>query len=263
MNFIDAFILGVVEGVTEFLPVSSTGHMILASSLLKIADNSFTKSFEIIIQLGAILAVVFLYREKIFKNFNLMFKVFTAFIPTAVIGLALYSFVKNYLLGNVYVVISALFFGGIILIAFEQNKKDIGTKSAVQSIDDVEHISTKQAIYVGLFQAIAIIPGISRSAATIIGGEIVGLSRKVIAEFSFLLAVPVMLAASALDIFKHHDVFSGADIQLLGAGFITAFIVALVAIKSFLAYVQRHSFTAFGVYRIIVSLAFLGVLYVL
>lgn len=272
MNFIDALILGIVEGITEFLPVSSTGHMILVSSLLKIADSPFTKSFEIIIQLGAILAVVFLYREKIFKNFGLMYKVFIAFLPTAVIGLALYSFVKTYLLGNVYIVISALFFGGIIIVAFEKMKETKNFEKGSASVkgrvtqglvQDVDFISTKQAIYVGLFQAIAIIPGISRSAATIIGGEIVGLSRKAIVEFSFLLAIPIMLAASTLDILKHYDVFSGANIQLLGVGFITAFVVALIAIKSFLAYVQKHSFTVFGVYRIIVSLAFLGVLYVL
>ncbi len=257
MNVFDALILGIIEGLTEFLPVSSTGHMILTSQILGIAEDSFTKSFEIIIQLGAILAVVLLYRDLIFKDMKLMSKVITSFVPTAVIGLALYSFVKNYLLGNVLIVISSLFFGGIIIILFERKYRKI---EMVQDTT-VEQITYKQAIAIGLFQAIAIIPGISRSAATIIGGEIVGLSRKNIVEFSFLLAVPVMLSATLLDLYKHHDIFSGENWQLLGIGFIIAFIVAIIAIKSFLAYVQKHSFTAFGIYRMILALIFFGALY--
>lgn len=257
MNVFDALILGIVEGFTEFLPVSSTGHMILVSRLLGVADDLFTKSFEIIIQLGAILAVVLLYRNIIFKNVALMTKVVTSFVPTAVVGLALYSFVKNYLLGNVLIVISSLFFGGIIIILFERKYR----KMEMVQETTVEQITYKQAIAIGLFQAIAIIPGISRSAATIIGGEIVGLSRKTIVEFSFLLAIPVMLAATVLDVYKHHEVFTGQDWKLLSIGFVTAFVVAVVAIKSFLTYVQKHSFTAFGIYRIVLALIFFGTLY--
>ncbi|MCF7865736.1 MAG: undecaprenyl-diphosphate phosphatase [Candidatus Pacebacteria bacterium] len=260
MTYLDALILGIVEGITEFLPVSSTGHMILVSSLLQIGEDSFTKSFEIIIQLGAILAVVFVYRKKIFSNFALMYKVFLAFLPTAVIGLALYSVVKRYLLGNVYVVIASLFFGGIIIWLFE--KKNMKGMVAQVDTDLVESsVTVKQALYIGLFQSIAIVPGVSRSAATIIGGQMLGLSRKVIVEFSFLLAIPVMLAATALDVYKHHDSFVGNQLEMLSIGFITAFFVALLAIKTFLAYIQKHSFAAFGVYRIVLAIVFLGVLY--
>jgi undecaprenyl-diphosphatase len=276
MNIFDAILLGVVEGLTEFLPVSSTGHMILVSHILNIGTDAFTKSFEIIIQLGAILAVVYMYREKVFKNFNLMFKVCVAFIPTAVIGLALYSFVKKYLLGNVYVVVASLFVGGIIILFFERKYKTASpaaptssTSSAlpeVQEANPVDNlnetsISIKQALCIGLFQAIAIIPGVSRSAATIIGGQVLGLSRKVIVEFSFLLAIPVMVAATALDIYKGHESFSSDQLGLLAVGFVVAFIVALVAIKTFLSYIQKHSFAAFGVYRIVLAFVFLGVLY--
>lgn len=278
MNIFDALILGVIEGLTEFLPVSSTGHMILASSLLGIAEDSFTKSFEIIIQLGAILAVVIIFRKKIFTNMRLMTKVVAAFLPTAVIGLALYSFVKKYLLGNPEVVLVSLFLGGIVIILFEKygpakhgkngEAKGMlakggpeGTSLALR--DELDAITFKQAVYVGLFQAIAIIPGVSRSAATIIGGQLVGLSRKAIVEFSFLLAVPVMLAASALDLYKHHEMIAGQQLALLVVGFVTAFIVALAAIKGFISYVQKHSFAAFGWYRIVLALVSFGVLYFL
>lgn len=278
MNIFDAILLGVVEGITEFLPVSSTGHMILVSHLLHIGTDTFTKSFEIIIQLGAICAVVYMYREKVFKNFNLMFKVGVAFIPTAIIGLVFYSLVKKYLLGNVFVVVAALFIGGIIILLFERKYKTtpntIASAPTVQApaesnqLDeslkdslDAQSISIKQALCIGLFQAIAIIPGVSRSAATIIGGQVLGLSRKIIVEFSFLLAIPVMLAATALDIYKDHSAFSGDQFILLVIGFVVAFIVALIAIKTFLSYIQKHSFAVFGVYRIVLAFVFLGVLY--
>lgn len=287
MNILDAILLGIVEGITEFLPISSTGHMILASHILNIGADAFTKSFEIIIQLGAILAVVYLYRKKVFRNFKLMCKVGVAFLPTAIIGLALYSFVKKYLLGNIYVVIASLFVGGVIILLFEKiyagnnqsNKPDreiheklsgelsgtqdgeLGGTSNYDSNLDENSITIKQAIYIGIFQAIAVIPGVSRSAATIIGGQILGLSRKVIVEFSFLLAIPVMFAATFLDIYKNHDVFSGDQILLLSIGFVTAFFVALFAIKTFLTYIQKHSFAVFGVYRIVLAIIFFGVLY--
>lgn len=274
MNIFDAFLLGIIEGITEFLPVSSTGHMILASHILNISTDSFTKSFEIIIQLGAILAVVFMYRQKVFRNIRLMLKVGVAFIPTALIGLALYSFVKKYLLDNVYVVVGSLFIGGIIIILFERK---YGKDKAVQiaggseessAIDkpislDENSVSIKQALYIGLFQSIAIIPGVSRSAATIIGGQILGLSRTVIVEFSFLLAIPVMLAAASLDLYKHHDSFTSDQFGLLAVGFVTAFFVALLAIKTFLSYIQKHSFAVFGVYRIVLAIVFFLVMYLM
>jgi undecaprenyl-diphosphatase len=253
MNIFEAVVLGVVEGITEFLPVSSTGHMILTSYILNISTDLFTKSFEIIIQLGAILAVVCVYRQKVFKNLRLMFKVGVAFIPTAVIA--------------------SLLVGGIIILLFEKKYKtpkketnnneilQIDAADTVEEMVDEKSISIKQALYIGLFQSIAIIPGVSRSAATIIGGQIMGLSRKVIVEFSFLLAIPVMLAATALDLYKHHDSFSSEQFGLLSVGFVTAFVVALVAIKTFLSYIQKHSFFVFGVYRIVLAIVFIVVLY--
>lgn len=275
MNIFDAFLLGIIEGITEFLPVSSTGHMILASHVLNISTDSFTKSFEIIIQLGAILAVVFMYRQKVFRNFQLMLKVGIAFIPTAFIGLALYSFVKRYLLDNVYVVVGSLFIGGIIIILFEKkygkdkvvqngeiaNNSENTDNTGKQAVLNENSVSIKQALCIGLFQSIAIIPGVSRSAATIIGGQILGLSRTVIVEFSFLLAIPVMLAAASLDLYKHHDSFSSDQFGLLSVGFVTAFFVALIAIKTFLSYIQKHSFAVFGVYRIVLALVFFLVMY--
>jgi undecaprenyl-diphosphatase len=274
MNIFDAFLLGIIEGITEFLPVSSTGHMILVSHILNISTDSFTKSFEIIIQLGAILAVVFMYRQKVFKNFRLMFKVAIAFVPTAIIGLMLYSFVKKYLLGNIYVVVASLFIGGIIIIAFEKKygkndqlsqkeseKVDVVGVSEIQSKLDEKSVTVKQALYIGLFQSIAIIPGVSRSAATIIGGQLLGLSRTVIVEFSFLLAIPVILAAASLDLYKHHESFSSEQFGLLLVGFSTAFFVALIAIKTFLGYIQKHSFFVFGIYRIVLAIIFFFVMY--
>lgn len=265
MNIFDAILLGIVEGVTEFLPISSTGHMILVSHVLHIGTDAFTKSFEIIIQLGAILAVVYLYRQKVFRDFRLMYKVGIAFLPTAIIGLILYSLVKKYLLGNIYVVVGSLFVGGIIILLFEKKYSTQAKGSIVEKADTEQltenSISIKQALYIGLFQAIAIIPGVSRSAATIIGGQLLGLSRKVIVEFSFLLAIPVMCAATALDLYKHHDSFSTDQFGLLFWGFVTAFFVAIVAVKTFLSYIQKHSFAVFGIYRIVLAFIFLGVVY--
>lgn len=261
MNIFDAIILGVVEGLTEFLPVSSTGHMILTGYLLGISNDVFTKSFEVIIQLGAILAVVFLYKEKVFKNIRLMSKVIVSFIPTAIIGLSLYSLVKTYLLTSPLVVVGALFIGGIVILLVDSPETaDTSEKDSELSENS---ISYRQAFYIGLFQSIAIIPGVSRSAATIIGGELLGLKRKIIVEYSFLLAIPVMFSAAALDIFKYQDIFTKDNIQVLFVGFVTAFIVAYVAIKSFLSYIQRHSFRVFGVYRIVLACIFLVILYVL
>lgn len=253
MNYIDAIILGIVEGITEFLPVSSTGHLILTSHALGILETPFIKSFEIIIQLGAILAVVVLYWRLLLTNRHLIAKVIAAFVPTAVIGLTLYSLIKTYLLGNQLVVVIALAVGGLLLIAFEKRKKEADLPEAG---GDVTSITYKQAFLVGLFQTVAMIPGVSRSAATIIGGELLGLSRKAIVEFSFLLAIPTMAAATGYDLLKTHASFSGEELSLLAVGFIVSFLVALLAIKSFLGYIKKHSFTAFGVYRLILAAVF-------
>src|SRR3989344_4466339 len=249
MTILQSLVLGVVEGLTEFLPVSSTGHLILASSLLGIAQTEFVKTFEIAIQLGAILAVVVLY-WKSFLNVPLLQKIIVAFIPTAVIGLAFYTIVKTYLIGNELVVLGALFLGGIALIAFEQFHAE---RTDAVSLPE---LSYKNAVLIGLAQAVAVIPGVSRSAATILGGLALNLKRTAIVEFSFLLAVPTMLAATGFDLFRSGPMMSLADGGILAGGFVSAFVVAMLTIKFLLRFIQKHSFVGFGVYRILVALAF-------
>lgn len=252
MTPLDALILGVIEGVTEFLPISSTGHLILASDMLGLQHSDFLSSFEIAIQLGAILSVAILYFRS-FLDIEILKRLVVAFVPTGIIGLALYRVVKTYLLGNEVVVLWALALGGGALILFELFHKDASEHG---DDGDVRAITYTQAALIGLFQAIAIIPGVSRSAATIVGGLSLGLNRNTIVQFSFLLAVPTMVAASGMDILKHASSFSSADIQILATGFIVSFVVALFAIQWLLSYVRKHSFTAFGWYRILAACAF-------
>jgi len=250
MDIISAAVLGVVEGITEFLPISSTGHLILASALLGVAQTDFVKSFEIIIQLGAICAVVVMY-WKLFFNIEILKRLIVAFIPTGIIGLALYKIIKTYLIGNEVVVLWALLLGGIALIVFEYFHSE--KPDAVQSIGEMSY---KQAALIGLAQSLAIVPGVSRSAASIVGGLSVGLRRTTIVQFSFLLAVPTMLAASGLDIIKSHASLTGGGIGVLLVGFIVAFVVAFFSIKFLLSYVRSHNFVPFGIYRIVAALAF-------
>ncbi|MBV9159381.1 MAG: undecaprenyl-diphosphate phosphatase [Candidatus Kaiserbacteria bacterium] len=247
MNIIHAIILGVIEGFTEFLPISSTGHQILVSHLLQIPQTDFLKSFEIVIQLGAILAVVVLYWRR-FLDIEILKKLFVAFLPTGIIGLALYKIVKIYLIGNETVVLWALLIGGIVLIAFEY----LHTEGDQESLSSITY---KQAALIGLFQAIAIIPGVSRSAATIVGGMLLGLKRATIVEFSFLLAVPTMAAASALDILKSFGTIESGGIGVLLVGFVVSFVVAILGIRFLLAAIRRYSFVPFGIYRILLAAA--------
>jgi undecaprenyl-diphosphatase len=243
-----ALILGIVEGITEFLPVSSTAHLILVGDLLHLGESEFLKSFEIIIQLGAILSVVVLYWSR-FWNWEIFKKLVVAFIPTGIIGLAAYRIVKTYLLGNVMVVLAALFLGGIALLVFERFKVHSDADP------DFTEITYRRALLVGLFQAVAIIPGVSRSAATIVGGSLIGISKRTIVEFSFMLAVPTMLAASALELVKSHAALAGR-LDLLAIGFVVSFVTAILAIRSFLSYLKKRDFTAFGWYRIVIAVAF-------
>lgn len=255
MELWHSIILGVVEGVTEFLPISSTGHLILVSELLGIPHTDFVKSFEIVIQLGAIGAVLALY-WKVFLDVETLKKLLVAFIPTGIIGLLFYPLIKTYLLGESSVVLWALLLGGIALILFERRH----TESA-DAGDGIGEISFKQAFGVGVFQAIAVIPGVSRAAATVVGGLALGLKRKTIVEFSFLLAVPTMLAATVLDLYKSQPLFSTHEITLFAAGFFVSFVVAMFAIKFLLKFIQTHSFTPFGIYRIAVALLFFLILW--
>lgn len=245
MYLIQTLILSIVEGLTEFLPVSSTGHLILASELLRLQQTEFVKSFEIIIQFGAILAVVVIYFKKLF-NFKLWKNVLLAFIPSAVIGFIFYGFIKEYLIGNSQVVILSLLLGGIFMIVFEKFFKP--KKSSV--------LSTKHYVLIGFAQSLAMIPGVSRAMATIFGGMIVGMDRKKATEFSFLLAIPTMLGATVLDLYKTGFNFHTTYYILLATGFVGSFITALITVKWLIKYIQTHNFTYFGVYRIILSLLF-------
>jgi undecaprenyl-diphosphatase len=251
MNLLQALILSAVEGISEFLPISSTGHMILAADILKIAQSSFVKDFEIIIQLGAILAIVVLYWSSLFKSLEVWKRIIVAFIPTGIIGLLLFKIVKNYLLGNLYVTLISLLVGGIILILLE-----LIYKEKEHHIDNIAKMTLPKAFVIGLFQSIAIIPGVSRSAATIVGALFLGTKRKAAAEFSFILAVPTMLAATGLDLVKTHFSYSSSEWLMLTAGFIGAFVVALISVKLFLKYVQRNNFIIFGAYRVIAAILF-------
>ncbi len=251
MNLLDALLYGVVEGVTEFLPISSTGHLILLDTLFGKVSTEFLKSFEIIIQLGAIFAVIFLYRKKITSSILVWKKIAIAFVPTGIIGLLFHGLVKMYLLGNASVVLFALFFGGLLLILLEKHIPD-----ADDSLIAPEDIGYRSAIWIGIAQSIALIPGVSRSAATIIAGRILRVPRTVIVEFSFLLAIPTMVAATSLDLLKSYQLFNMADIGYLAVGFATAFCVALVSVKYLLRYVTDHTLAAFGVYRILLALLF-------
>lgn len=251
MDFIHALLMSFVEGISEFLPISSTGHLIIASNILKIADTSFVKDFEIIIQLGAILAIVVLYFKQFYKNMNVWRKVLTAFLPTAVIGFVLFKFIKTFLLGNLYITLFSLLIGGIALIVLE-----LLYKEKEHHADEIEKISFRNAFLIGVFQSLAVIPGVSRSAATIIPALFLGTKRKTATEFSFLLAVPTMLAATSLDLIKSNFSYSANEWMVLLVGFTGAFISALIVVKWFLKYIQSHTFIPFGIYRIIISLVF-------
>lgn len=251
MDYIQALIFAVVEGFTEFLPVSSTGHLVLTAHLLNIPQTDFVKSFEIIIQLGSIMAIVFLYWKTIFLNKKVWMPIFLAFLPTAIIGVTAYRMVKNVLLGNEYITVAALFLGGIALIAIE-----LWHKGREGTIDNIESIPLKQALVIGLAQSVAMVPGVSRSAATIIGGLLLGLKRKTAVEFSFLLAVPTMLAATGFDLVQTRFAYTSYEYSVMTVGLIGSFLVAILAIKFFLKYIERHNFIAFGIYRIILSVLF-------
>lgn len=262
MTIIDSIILSIVEGITEFLPVSSTGHLVLTSHLLGLQQTDFLKSFEVIIQLGAILAIVVLFFNKFFNlkkglaiNKKVWINVLCAFIPTAIIGFALYKVIKGYLLGNELITVAALFIGGIALIILEKIHANRYKKSE-HAAKLIEELSIKQSIGIGLAQSISIIPGVSRSAASILGGMFLGASRQTAVEFSFLLAIPTMIAATGLDLLETNFTFSSQEWLLLSIGFIGSFIVALIVVKWFVKYVQTNTFIPFGIYRIIASILY-------
>jgi len=250
LSVLEAVILGIVEGLTEFLPVSSTGHLILVSHLLGIKQTEAHKTFEVVIQLGSILAVVFLYKEKLMRDFELWKRLIVAFIPTGTLGFVLYKLIKS--LFSPSVVAYMLIIGGVVFIIVE-----LLYPKMKHDIKDVDQIPYSKAFLIGVFQSLAMIPGTSRSGATIIGGLLLGLDRKTAAEFSFLLAIPTMFAATGYDIMKNYQHFQVENWLNLMVGFITAFIFALLAVKLFLGFVKRFSFIPFGIYRIIIGIVFL------
>jgi undecaprenyl-diphosphatase len=251
MTTIHAIILAIIEGLTEFLPVSSTGHMIIASSLMGIVHDDFTKFFTVSIQFGAILSVLILYWRNFLKNFMFYIKLLVAFLPAAVVGLLLNDFIDA-MLENIIVVACSLLLGGIILLYvdywFANNE------------DNQEEVDIKKAFKIGLFQCISMIPGVSRSAATIIGGLTQKLSRKTAAEFSFFLAVPTMFAASVYKLYKYinsgHS-FESNQVHLFLIGNVVAFFVGVLAIRFFIEFLTQRGFRLFGIYRIILGVVIL------
>ena len=251
MSLIHVFILSLVEGLTEFLPISSTGHQILASKLMGIAETDFVKTFEIVIQLGAIMAIVVLYFKKFLSSFNLIKKLVIAFVPTAIVGFTLYPLIKGVFLGSSSITLNSLFWGGIALIGIERFLRR--KKTEAQSTGEVSY---RQALLIGTFQSLSVIPGVSRAAATIVGGLLTGLDRSTATEFSFLLAVPTMFAATAYDVYKSRHMLAQSGFLTLFIGTVLSFFFAILAVKFLINYIKKHDFTVFGVYRVILSIFF-------
>jgi undecaprenyl-diphosphatase len=261
MTILDSIILGIVEGITEFLPVSSTAHLILTAKLLNLQETASLKAYETIIQLGAILAVLFIYKDKVFwskdknatnslKNTLILWvKLAIAFIPTGIVGLFFYSFIKAFFTpsATIWFMIAT----GIIFIVVELLHKE-----QKHHTNHLNNMSYTKSILVGLFQAIALLPGVSRSGATIIGGLLIGLQRKTAVEFSFLLALPTMFVATAYEIYKGYNDFVFDSLTTLGIGFVVSFIFSYIAVKWFLKFVENYTFIPFGIYLILSGIGF-------
>lgn len=253
-----AIFLGVIEGLTEFIPVSSTGHLILLVDIIGFKAPP-GKTFEIIIQLGAILAICWLYRRKIFQvvlglahkraEQRFAMNICLAFLPAAILGVLLHSFIKR-LLFNPIIVAIALVVGGVIILLIERKTHKISCHS-------IEHIKPKKALLIGLAQSLAMIPGVSRSGATIMGSILLGLDRKVATEFSFFLAIPTMLGATVYDIYKNYSDLSADNFWLIAAGFVSAFIAAMLVVRALITFVSNHGFAIFAWYRIAIGLVML------
>lgn len=252
MSLIQSIIIAIIEGLTEFLPVSSTGHMILAQSVMQIQNDEFAKTFEIVIQLGAILAVLALYIKRFFISINIYLKLFVAFLPTGLVGFLAYKVIKHYLF-NPFTVSVSLIIGGVVLIFLDKWSERKKT-----NFKEVEDISYAGALKIGLIQCLSMIPGVSRAAATIFGGIFAGFDRKQAAEFSFLLAIPTMFAASAKDLWESKGLINAENIKMLLIGSAVAFAVAIVAVKGFIAFLTRYGFKHFGYYRIALGILFLS-----
>ncbi len=255
MTYLHSIILGIIEGITEFLPISSTGHMVIASSVMGIGDSDFTKAFEVIIQFGAILSVLVLYWRRFLPNWNFYKKLFVAFLPTAIIGFALKNVVDQ-LLESVQVVAWSLIIGGLVLV---WSDKIFGHLTAIGR--KTSDLTYKDSVKLGLFQSIAMIPGVSRSGATIMGGLFLGMQKKEAAEFSFFLAVPTMAAATLYKLLKIYKTIQHDQISILAMGTFVSFVVAMIAIKFFMGIVTRYGFRGFGYYRIVLGIIILALIY--
>ncbi len=247
MTIFQAIVIAIVEGITEFLPISSTGHMIITQKILGMENTEFLKAFTVNIQFGAILSVIVLYWKRFFQTVNFYFKLFIAFIPAMILGFLLGDFIDS-MLENVVVVSVTLLLGGIVLLFVDK---------WFNNPSDNQEIKYSTAFKIGLFQCIAMIPGVSRSAATIIGGMTQKLNRKTAAEFSFFLAVPTMFAASAYKLLQNYKTINAENINILIIGNVVAFIVAMIAIKGFIGFLTKYGFKVFGYYRIILGLILL------
>lgn len=256
MTILQSIILGVTEGLTEFLPISSTGHMILVSHFFHIIDSVTLTTFEIVVQLGAILAVVVSFYKKLFR-LEMIKKLIVAFIPTGIVGVIIFPYIKH-LLGNPMLVAIMLTIGGVVILLVEKwYKKNLHEGNISDAVD----ISYKNALILGLFQTLAIIPGVSRSGAVIIGGLTQKLGRKVLVEFSFLLAVPTMIVATLYTLVKKHNELSIDSASPIIVGTVVSFIVAFIVIRFVLSYIKKHSFEIFGWYRIVVGVILMIVLW--
>jgi undecaprenyl-diphosphatase len=255
MTLIHSIILGIVEGLTEFLPISSTGHMVLVSHFLKVENAATLATFEVVVQVGAIGAVILLFFKKLLQ-LNLAKKLAVAFIPTGIVGVIVYPFIKSWLQNPILVAVM-LVIGGICILLVErwyEKKLDDG------DVEIVHDLTYRQALLLGVYQALAVVPGVSRSGAMIIGGLTMKLPRKLLTEFTFLLAVPTMILATLYTIYKKHSELSFGSVVPILLGTIVSFVVALFVIKYFLAYIRSHSFKVFGWYRIIIGIILLVVL---
>lgn len=258
MDIVQSIVIGIVEGITEFIPISSTGHMIIAEKMLGIKEDEFVKMFTIAIQLGAILAVVVLYWKKFFdfKNLHFYFKLIIGVVPAVILGL-IFSKKIDEMLGSTLVIVFAILLGGIVLIFIDRFFNHPVIRSEKQ-------VSYFNSFTIGVWQCLAMIPGMSRSAASIIGGMQQKLTRSAAAEFSFFLAVPTMMAATGYKLFEHYKInggFSGEEIKLLLVGNIVAFVVAMVAIKFFIEFLKKHGFRLWGIYRVVIGLILLILVY--
>ncbi len=249
MTLFDAIILGIVEGITEYLPVSSTAHLVLTAQLLGLKQDAFLTAYEIIVQIAPIFSVMIIYKERLIQSIDLWYKLIVAFIPTGIVGLLFHTQIEAMFSANSTIALMILTGLVFLLIEYFYRERE-------HHVDDLDDVSYKQAFFIGATQIFSLIPGISRSGVTILGAMLLGLKRNAAMSFSFLLAIPTMGAASGYMMLKEYETIMAGQMELLLVGFIISFIVGYVAVKSFLAIVARYNFTPFGIYLVVAGLLF-------